>query len=144
MTTTRRARGCSLWAITGCGCGALAIIGILLVFALLLLRMERERRDPAWDHRAYGACLQHLRYLHGAAERFRLDHGRLPARLDDLNPVYLDTPARLRCPLAAAGRGEPYRYTPDAKNPDDALITCANHGQGAIMVQRDGRLRVPK
>jgi hypothetical protein len=142
-TSTRRAGGCSPWAISGCGCGFLAITGILLVFVLLLLRLEREQRDPTWDHRAYGACLNHLRTQHIAIERYRDDQGRPPKRLDDLAPTYLDR-AMLRCPLEAKGLGKPYVYTPAAKNVDDPLVTCPNHGQGPLILQRDGVLRVPK
>jgi hypothetical protein len=127
-------------AITGCGCGFIAMLGILLTFLLLMLRAEEARRYPERDPRAVKACQDAMRDLYGATRRYTLDHGRLPAALDDLTPTYLETAAPVRCPRG----GHPaYSYTPKAAHPADPLITCTNHGQKTLILQHDGRLRVP-
>lgn len=127
-------------AIAGCGCGFIAILGILLTFVLLMLRAEEARRYPERDPRLVKACQDNMRHLYGAIQRYQLDQGRLPAALDDLEPTYLDGPARLRCPR---GTHPAYAYTPKAASPAKPLITCTNHGQKTLIIQHDGRLSVP-
>lgn len=118
------------------------MLGILLVFGLLLARIEKEKHDPRWDQHAYAACLANLRALRGAITAYERDQGHLPKTLADLFPTYIDHP--LQCPLTAQGRGKPYHYTPEAKKPTDPLVTCMNHGQGPLILQRDGQLKAPK
>lgn len=120
------------------------MLGILLTFLLLMLRAEEARKYPERDPRAQAACQENMRKLYDAIQVYQIDQGHLPKSLDDLSPRYLDTPARLRCPLRDKGMGSAYRYTPEAKNPADPLITCTNHGQVTLILQHDGKLRVPK
>jgi len=74
---------------------------------------------------------------------YQQDHHRLPARLNDLRGYYLDSPERLHCPLETRGHGHPYLYTPYLTHPTDPLITCNNHGQGAVVLLHNGKLIVP-
>jgi hypothetical protein len=135
--------GCSPWALMGCGCGLLSGVGILLVFFVLGVQMVHARHDTTWSRPALVQCQDNLRVLRDALASYQRDYHHLPARLEDLNPSYLDSPARLRCPLETLGHGTPYQYNPQAKKPTDALITCTNHGQGTIALQVNGFIRLP-
>jgi hypothetical protein len=128
------------WTAIGCGCAAPAVLGILLVFGLLIMQMAREQRDPRWSRAALASCTQNLHAIAGALDSYEKDHaGEKPLRLENLLPLYLDA-QRLRCPLSAQP-GTGYTYTPTATG-QAALVTCHNHGQGAVVVQADGRVRV--
>ena len=141
MTETMPApRGCSPWAILGCGCGLLAIFGITFVFLLLGVSVMRERFDPKWNRAAYEGCQGNVRYLGWALESYRKDYHHLPARLEDLSPRYIDNLRRLHCPLEAANSAVIYQYFPTDNSPTDPLIACPNHGQGKIVLLRDGKL----
>ena len=131
-------------ALLGCGCGLLAGIGILCVFALLTVQYVHERHDPRWSRQDLAICEDNLQYLKQALEQYQQDHShQLPARLDDLRGHYLDTPARLHCPLELKDRGQEYLYTPNAPHPTDPLITCRNHGQGTLVLLKNGHFRIP-
>lgn len=136
-STPHARRGCSPLALFGCGCGSVAMLGILIVFALLTLQMQKERVDPHWSRRDFALCQQRLSYLQRALASYRKDHHRLPATLAELSPRYVDSSDRLHCPLEA--RGVPFRYTPDGAT----IITCENHGQGPLELLRNGQLRLP-
>ena len=136
-------RGCAPLALLGCGCGLLAGIGIVFVFGLMLVQYMHERRDPTWSRQDLAACEQNLAYLKHALALYQQDHQQLPAHLEDLRGHYLDSPARLHCPLELTGHGKPYLYTPQAKNPTDPIITCDNHGQGPLLLLKNGVIIVP-
>jgi len=143
MSPSHRA-GCSPWALLGCGCGLLAMIGIALVFLTLGANYAAARRTPAVDVRAYGQCQIHLRSLGRAIASYAKDHGAPPAKLDDLYPRYLLDQASLHCPLEVHG-GVRYRYTPRTNpDPTTAVISCTNHKQGMLALQADGRVRLPE
>jgi len=119
------------------------MIGIALVFILLVLQMNQERRDPTWSRDAFVGCQHNLGYLRSALESYQRDHHHLPARLEELQAHYLDSPARLVCPLCAPGSATTYQYTPNAKEPTSPLITCRNHGQGPLFLQYNGQINLP-
>ena len=129
--------------LLGCGCGLLAGVGILLVFAMLTLQYVHERKDATWSREDLGVCEENIAYLKGALTLYQQDHHQLPSRLEDLRGQYLDSPARLHCPLALKDRGHAYLYTPNAQRPTDPLITCTNHGQGAVYLLKNGKILVP-
>ena len=138
---SRIRRGCSPWALLGCGCGLLAMIGIVLVFLSLGILTLLGKTDARWNLRAYDQCQQHLLKLNSALEIYKTDYGALPPSLDALKEYYVDDPGWLHCPLEE-GRA-PYRYTPQPARPTDPLITCDNHGQGPLVLLHNGRLRLP-
>ncbi len=142
MTTPRSRKGCSLWSLLGCGCGAAAMVGILLVFLVLGILALQERRDASWDRASYEQCQRNLLYLRSALNSYRRDHGELPARLEQLLPRYLDTAQRLHCPLEGKGQAHRYRYTPGESSATAPLITCDKHGQGTVALLHDMKLRV--
>lgn len=136
-------RGCAPIALLGCGCGLLSGIGIILVFFLMSVQLVHELREPGWSRDDFAQCQQNLEYLRQALDNYRTDYHRYPARLEELSPHYLDVTTRMRCPLEIKGRGVRYVYQPDAARPTDPLVTCVNHGQGPIVLQVNGRLRLP-
>jgi hypothetical protein len=137
--------GCSPWALLGCGCGLVAGIGILLVFLLVGVIHIRERTQPHWDRAAYLTCQGNLRYVARALNSYARDHAnQLPPTLDALLPHYIDAPTRLHCPLEARRHAAPYHYTPQVTRPTAPLITCRNHGQNIIIVQRNRQLRLQR
>ncbi len=115
-----------------------------MVLLLLGYFTMQERRDPQWSRRDFAECQLHLRYLGQAIDSYERDYHRLPANLDDLRPQYLERETVLRCPLEQAGRGVVYEYHPEAAGPDDDLVTCRNHGQGVLVLQRNGQIRLPR
>lgn len=129
--------GCSPWTIMGCGCGLVAIVGIALVFLVLGFLYLRERRDASWSKADYALCQQHLVYLGRAIASYERDHHRLPPTFADLQPQYL--PTGITCPLEH--KGTSYTYHADARTPDSAMVTCPNHGQGPLILQRNGQIR---
>ena len=140
----RMRRGCSPLSLMGCGCGLLAAIGIVLVFFILGMQYVYAHRDPiAWNRESYAQCQQNMAYLRQALLSYQKDHHQFPKRLDDLRGSYLDSDTRLRCPLEMQEHGIRYQYTPEGANPTDPLITCSNHGQGTLVLQHDGRIRLP-
>ena len=130
-------RGCSPWALLGCGCGLLAICGIALVFLLLGISDLRGRKDPAWNPAAYETCQHRLLLLGSALDSYRQDYHHRPARLEELAPRYVESRQGLRCPL---GGPETYRYFPNAAAPTDILVECDEHGQGRILLLCNGKL----
>lgn len=135
--------GCSPWSLMGCGCGLLATIGILLIFLILSINFVHERRDPRWNRTDYALCQDNISYLHQAIVSYQRDYHHLPPTLDALRSSYLDRPSRLSCPLHRHQQMTEYIYHPDAKRPTDTLIECRIHGQGSIVLERDGKIRLP-
>jgi hypothetical protein len=111
------------------------MLGIALVF--LSLTIIHSRRDPRKNVAALRACQLHLRSLGNALASYRHDFHKPPAKLDDLSRYVLD-PASLHCPLEGNG-GVRYQYTPGKPT----VITCPNHGWGPLILQADGKVRVP-
>jgi len=145
MTGPSRIRhSCSPWALLGCGCGLVSMIGILLVFFSFGIFAIRERTNPYWNMRDDYACQMHLRNLGRAIASYRADHhGALPAGLAELKAHYIASPDWLRCPLGDRGLAvKAYRYTTSPAKPTDPLITCPNHAQGPIILQHNGLLRL--
>jgi hypothetical protein len=119
------------------------MVGIAFVLITLLVQRINSARNPAADPRLTAECQDHLKFLGTAFEQYRHDHhGRMPATLAELRPDYLVSDDILQCPLQKQGRGKPYIYTPTGRKPEDAVVTCRNHAQGPLILQRDGRLRV--
>lgn len=145
LPVQRNRGGCSPWTLMGCGCGLLAGIGIMLVFVILGVQWVHARTDPRWNRQAYAQCQANVYNLAKALESYRQDYHHLPARLDELRTLnYLDQSSRLHCPLDSQELGTSYEYYPQATRPTDPLLICRNHGQGVIVLQRDGRIRLPK
>ncbi|MHB9023233.1 MAG: hypothetical protein ACYC7E_03535 [Armatimonadota bacterium] len=139
----RSRTGCSLWAYTGCGCGLIAMLGILFLFLLLGLQFARERRDPTMNRKAYSACMKNLIYLGLAIDSYQKDNRRIPDRLEQLDPRYLDSSERLRCPLDLPGQRREYEYFPQSTKPTDPLIVCRRHGYGPLILLHNGKLAPP-
>ena len=143
MTTAAgRRRGCSPWAMVGCGCGLLAMIGIGIIFLLLGVQFAQGRRSPSWSREDYARCAENLQVLGGAIASYEEDTHHLPRRLVDLEARYLDTPDRLQCPLQRRGIGRPYQFYPEAALPTDPLIRCDNHRQGPLILLRNGKVKL--
>ena len=143
MEHSRQTRqGCAPLTLMGCGCGLLGMISILLVFLMLSYLYVKERQDQAWNRRDFALCQQRLLYLGKALASYEQDNHHLPRRLDELQPYYLYSPDKLRCPLEDKHIGEQFHYNPAANKPLDAVITCDNHGQATIILLRNGQLRL--
>ena len=136
-------RGCSPYTLMGCGCGLLGIIGVVLVFLLLMTLSMREKRDPTWSREDYAVCQRHLAATKMALQSYQQDHGKLPQRLEELRGHYLEHPSTIRCPLAIKELGEEYHYNPNAAHPTSALVVCSNHGQGRMVLQKNGLIKLP-
>ncbi|MHB9133807.1 MAG: hypothetical protein ACYDBB_22305 [Armatimonadota bacterium] len=143
MTTPTRTRfGCSPWAYMGCGCGLLAMLGILLVFGLLGYEFQQEKRHAHWNRAYYGTCQKHLSEIGRAITNYQRDYHQLPPKLANLVPTYLDA-EKLHCPLDTQA-GVSYEYSPNVTQPQELLVRCHRHGQGELALQRNGMLRVPR
>lgn len=141
-SSTQTRRGCQPWTLLGCGCGLLGMLGILLVFFALGIYYAHERHDPTWNRRDFNACQEHLKYLSKAIAIFERDNHRLPKSLNELQPRYLISIEMIHCPLEKTRKAASYQYNPAAKNRTDALVTCDNHGQATLALQRGGLLRL--
>lgn len=139
LPTATAKQGYSLWTLSGCGCGLLGVIGIMLVFFALGVQTVRERQNPAWNRKDYTVCQEHLNYLREALHSYQADHHHLPKTLNELQPRYLDTPQRLHCPVEAC-QGHAYRYTPNNTTSNAPLITCNNHALGRLALLRNGQI----
>lgn len=143
-TPTEPRLSCSPLAVLGCGCGLAAMVGIALIFLLLGLNIARARRDPVrYAPQPFTACQAHLRLIASAVDSYQHDYHRLPTRLRDLQEHYLPSPDVLRCPLEASS-GQAYVYTPDGTEMSSPLVTCVNHGQGKLVLLRNGQIRLPR
>ena len=148
MTTATPPRrpGCSPWAMFGCGCGMLGMIGIALVFLAIAFEISMSRQQPKWNREAFAGCELRLRKLSYSLSMYAKEHdGKLPARLEDLYPHYMTDPGQAHCPREGQPGTLEYRYLPSAAgNPEDPLVLCVNHGQGDIILQRNLQLRLPR
>lgn len=140
----RLQRGCSPWAIMGCGCGFIGALGVLLVFAILTLQAVKANQDITWNRGQFAQCQENLLYIGHAIQRYEKDFHHPPATLQELYPQYVDTANRLRCPLELIEKGRSYQYYPQAKGADTEFICCVNHGQGRVCLLRGGQLRLPR
>lgn len=127
----------------GCGCGLLAAIGISMIFIILGFNVIQEKRNPIWDRAAYAQCQDNLCYLREAIDSYQRDYHHLPPDLNALRGSYLDRPSRLRCPLKIRELGTAYEYHPEAVRPTDPFIICHNHGQGQLVLLRNGKVLLP-
>ena len=121
------------------------MLGIILIFLLLSFEHVWERRAPNRDRQAYVQCQDNLVHLRIAIESFKKDHHRLPNSLDELkqDPRYYENVLWFTCPLTTPGE-RAYQYQADPNSPENPLVTCARHGQGLLVLQHNGLLRLPK
>ena len=139
----RMQRGCSPWAIMGCGCGFIGTLGILLVFVILALQTVKANHDSTWNRASYAQCQENLVSIGHAIHRYEKDFHHLPATLRDLSPQYVDNPNSMRCPLEMQEKGRSYQYQPLVKSASDVLVSCDNHGQGRVCLLHDGHMQLP-
>ncbi len=102
--------------------------------------MYRSRLDVRWSREDYAQCTKNLRYIGQAMASYEKDFHQLPAKLEDLTPHYLDV-EYLRCPLEVKGVGVHYEYFPTAQQEGDVLVSCQNHRQGTVVLQRSLKIR---
>jgi hypothetical protein len=128
------------WTALGCGCAAPAVLGILLIFGLLVLQEAREKRDPTFSRAALAECENNLRHLNAAMNSYGRDHkGQRPINQLALVPLYLDE-RYVYCPLNTTAFST-YGYDVTATG-TQTLYNCGNHGQGEVILQADGRIRI--
>lgn len=142
----------------GCvGCLAAFILSFLALILLLAI-MSRDGSLPAPFQalRESYQCGQNMEDLIGAINRFQIQQGRYPERLEDVYPEYLKSAGSLRCPLADDTKKEnrqngkvetSYEYLkpgPGTK-PDDVVIRCDRHsfddqGTTYLIARKDGKI----
>lgn len=132
----------SIWHVFGCGCGAIGVIGILIVFTFVFYEYAESYKNPRWNRDDLAACQIRILSLKTSINNYRLAHkGSNPQKLADLEPQYIINKSVLNCPRANQKDAENYIYSPDAYNANDALITCRNHAQRVLIL--NGKLQVP-
>lgn len=122
-------RRLSRWALWGCITLGLAVLLLGMGFALAILNTSSGRERWRWMQ-DMEACRQNLEELSGALDRAHRDKGKLPPRLEDIYPTYLQFPRSLRCPLYKGnGEGTGYRFDPSAEwgSGERVVVWCPMH-----------------
>ncbi len=132
----------SAWHIFGCGCGAIGIIGILIVFTFIFFEYAKSFKDPRWNRDDFATCQLRILAIRVGITNYRTDHkGSNPKKLDDLKPKYFNNQIHLNCPRENQKDAENYQYNPNAYNDSDILLSCKNHAQRIIILK--GNLQIP-
>lgn len=115
------------------------MLGLWVWFAGMIARVPKLRN--------YAVCVEHVREVSGALDRYARRNGKYPDKLADLSPNFIESKDDLHCPADRRPDGvASYDYTPPPMNAPDStqVIVCKRHvifGTPAVLVlHKDGRM----
>lgn len=135
----RGGNSCWKWGAVTCaiGCGALAILGIVVIVVLGPTIKSFFASAQQWGLQAQ-QCEKEMQRVWTAVERFHQDKGRYPDKLEGLVPNYLPSESSLR--FSGKPDGPAFTYHKPDKDTPPSTIVLEYHG---LTMMIPGRPPVP-